>query len=80
MICDYKECELNKSEENIKILINENCKDILEKLQKEYPHLDKRCLQKVLSEELKSTGDYLLSELVVEGSLKKVAVNAQQQP
>jgi len=78
MICDYKECELNKSEKNIKILINEICEDILTKLQKVYPHLDKRCLQKVLAEELKSNGEYLLSELVVEGFLEKVPVNAQQ--
>ena len=39
---------------------------------------DKRCLQKVLAEELKSNGEYLLSKLVIEGFLEKVPVNAKQ--
>jgi len=75
MICEHKECLLNRKQKSIEIIIDKGCADILDKLLQEYPLFDKRCMQKVLAEGLKSNGEYLLSELVVEGFLKKVAVN-----
>ncbi len=80
MICEHKECLLNRKQKTIEAIIDKGCADILDKLRQEYPLFDKRCMQKVLAEDLKTKGEYLLSELVVEGFLKKVAVNAQQQP
>jgi len=78
MICEHKECLLNRKQKSIEAIIDKGCADILDKLRQEYPLFDKRCMQKVLAEELKSNGEYLLSELVVEGFLKKVAVNEKR--
>jgi len=69
---------LNRKQKSIEAIIDKGCADILDKLRQEYPLFDKRCMQKVLAEELKSNGEYLLSELVVEGFLKKVAVNEKR--
>ena len=78
MICEHKECLLNRKQKSIEAIIDKGCADILDKLRQEYPLFDKRCMQKVLAEDLKNKGDYLLSELVVEGYLEKVAVNEKR--
>ena len=78
MICEHKECLLNRKQKSIEVIIDKGCADILDKLHQEYPLFDKRCMQKVLAEDLKTKGEYLLSELVVEGYLKKVAVNEKR--
>ncbi|MBC8302304.1 MAG: hypothetical protein H8E55_41880 [Pelagibacterales bacterium] len=78
MICEHKECLLNRKQKSIEAIIDKGCADILDKLRQEYPLFDKRCMQKVLAEDLKDKGEYLLSELVVEGYLEKVAVNEKR--
>jgi hypothetical protein len=78
MICEHKECLLNRKQKSIEAIIDKGCADILDKLRQEYPLFDKRCMQKVLAEDLKDKGEYLLSELVVEGYLEKMAVNEKR--
>tara|TARA_R100000008_G_C3576941_1_gene165860 strand:- start:389 stop:634 length:246 start_codon:yes stop_codon:yes gene_type:complete len=71
MICEHKECLLNKNENSINDLIDLGCSEILKNLQKEFPLFDDRCLKKVLADRLKLNGQFYISELIVKESLTR---------
>jgi|TARA_R100000781_G_C4047198_1_gene116147 hypothetical protein len=78
MICEHKECLLNKKENSINDLIDLGCSEILQNLQKELPLFDDRCLKKVLAERLKLNGQFYISELIIKETLTRNENNEKE--
>ncbi len=71
-LCEFKDCELLKSQKKIEKFIEHTMESSLKLLQYKYPNHNKDCLQRIFAERLKVQHHYLLGELIFQNKISKI--------
>ena len=71
-LCEFKDCELLKSQNKIEKFIEHTMESSLKLLQYKYPNHNKDCLQRIFAERLKVQHHYLLGELIFQNKISKI--------